>query len=291
MSYEAPHEHEAEERAWRLVRAAYETREPVTWPRRHMRPLIAGALVAAVVAAALSSPGRSVVHSLRKAVGVENAQTELFSLPAPGQLLVTGRGGTWIVHADGSRRRLGSYRDATWSPHGLFIAATRANELVALDPKGNVRWTLARRSPRLPAWTGTRTDTRIAYVSRGALRVVAGDGTGDQLVGVAAAVRPAWRPGARHVVAYSTGRSALVYDVDRASIRLRTPVGRAAAKARVVERRPPPARLHPACDTRLRPSRARRRRGRPFGCDVRRRRGLRARVPRGRRGPRGGPRE
>ena len=35
--------------------------------------------------------------------------------------------------------------------------------------------------------------------------------------------RPAWRPGAGHVLAYSTGRSALVYDVDRASIRLRTP--------------------------------------------------------------------
>jgi hypothetical protein len=225
VSFEAPAEREAGERTWAVVRAAYATREPVTWPRRHMRTLVAGALVAAVVAAVLSPPGRSVVHSLRKAVGVQHAQTELFSLPAAGQLLVSGQGGTWVVHSDGSRRRLGAYRDAAWSPHGLFIAATRGNELLALDPKGNVRWTLARRSPRLPAWTGTRADTRIAYVTHGALRVVAGDGTGDRLIGAAAPVRPAWRPVAGHVVAYSTGRSALVYDVDRASIRLRTPPG------------------------------------------------------------------
>ena len=225
MSFEAPGEREACERVWGVVGAAFESREPVTWPRRHMRPLVAAAVAAAVVAAALSPPGRSVVRSLRKAVGVENAQTELFSLPTGGQLLVTGRGGTWIVHADGSRRRLGAYRDAAWSPHGLFVAATRGNELAALDRKGDLRWTLARPSPRFPAWTGTRTDTRIAYVSRGALRVVAGDGTGDQLIGAAAPVQPAWRPGRGHVVAYSTGRSALVYDVDRASIRLRTPPG------------------------------------------------------------------
>ncbi|MDQ2909592.1 MAG: hypothetical protein M3R39_00985, partial [Actinomycetota bacterium] len=110
------------------------------------------------------------------------------------------------------------------------VAATRANELVALDRKGNVRWTLARPAPRFPAWAGTRTDTRIAYLSRGGLRLVAGDGTGDQLIGAAALVRPAWRPGPGRVLAFSTGRSALVYDVDRASIRFRTPPGEAPRK-------------------------------------------------------------
>src|SRR5919201_6473455 len=184
--FRAPSEQQAGARSWEVVRAAYEAREPVAWPRRHPRALAAGALVAALVAAALSPPGRSVVHSPRKAVGVEHAETELFSLPAPGRLLVTGPGGTWIVNADGSRRRLGAYRDAAWSPHGLFVAATRGNELVALDPKGKVRWSLARRSPRFPAWTGTRSDTRIAYVSRGRLRVVAGDGTGDRAIAPAA---------------------------------------------------------------------------------------------------------
>jgi hypothetical protein len=214
--FRAPNEHEVGERAWAVVRAAYETREPVSWPRRHARPLAAGALVAAAVAAALSPPGRSVVHSLRKAVGVEHAETELFSLPAPGRLLVSGSGGTWIVNADGSRRRLGPYRDATWSPHGLFVAATNANELVALDPKGNVRWTLPRRSPRFPAWTGTRTDTRIAYIAGGRLRIVAGDGTGDHAVGRAALVAPVWRPG--RIVVYSNGQRTIAYDAITGSV-------------------------------------------------------------------------
>lgn len=223
MRFIAPGEREAGERAWRVVRTAYEQREPVTWPRRHARPLVAAALVGAAVAAALSAPGRSVVHSLREAVGVKQAEPALFSLPAPGQLLVTSRSGAWLVRRDGSRRLLGRYRDAAFSPHGLFIAATRANQLVALDPQGNVRWTLPRPGPRFPAWIGTRTDTRIAYVSRGRLRVVAGDGTGDRAVAPAAAVAPVWRPGPGRVLAYSDGRHAIVYDLDASRVLLRTP--------------------------------------------------------------------
>jgi hypothetical protein len=212
MRFEAPHEREAEERAWEVVGAAYESRVPVTWPRRHARPLVAGAIVAAAVAAALSPPGRSVVRSLRKAVGVEHAKMELFSLPAPGRLLLTGPGGTWIVNADGSRRRLGSYRDAAFSPHGLFVAVTRQNELAALDPKGNVRWTLPRRSPRFPAWTGTVTDTRIAYLSGGKLHIVAGDGTGDRAVAKAAPYPPTWMPGRK--VLFWTGSEFMVYNAN-----------------------------------------------------------------------------
>ena len=187
MRFRAPHQHEAEERAWQVVGAAYAEREPVAWPRRHARPLVTAALVAAVVAAVLSPPGRSVVHSLRKAVGLQQAEPALFSLPTRGDLLVTSRQGLWLVHRDGSKRLLGRYRDAAFSPHGLFVAATRANQLVALDPKGNVRWTLARPAPRHPVWTGTRTNTRITYLSRGRLRMVAGDGTGDRAVGGRAA--------------------------------------------------------------------------------------------------------
>jgi hypothetical protein len=232
MKFRAPGEDQAGERAWEVVRAAYAQREPVAWPRRHGRPLIGGAVAVAVVAAVLSPPGRSVVHSLRKAVGVENAQTELFSLPAPGRLLVNGRGGTWIVNQDGSRRRLGAYRDASWSPHGLFVAATRRNELVALDPKGKVRWTLPRHSPRFPAWTGTRTDTRIAYIAGGQLHIVAGDGTGDHAVGRAALVRPTWLPGRR--VLYRTGSRFAVYD-DETGASEQAPMGHEHVNA--IERR------------------------------------------------------
>jgi len=223
VRFRAPGEQEAQERAWAVVRRAYEEREPVAWPRRHWQPLVALAVVAAVVAAALSPPGRSVVHSLRKAVGVKQAEPALFSLPTRGRLLVSSRTGLWLVRADGSKRRLGRYRDAAFSPHGLFVAATRANQLVALDPKGAVRWTLARPAPRVPAWFGTRSDTRIAYVSAGRLRIVAGDGTGDHAVAPASTVAPAWRPGAGRVLAYADGRSAVVYDVDRGTVLLRTP--------------------------------------------------------------------
>jgi len=211
VTYRAPGEQEAGERTWAIVRSAYESREPVAWPRRHARPLVAGALVAAIVASALSPPGRSVVHSIRKAVGVEHAEQALFSLPAPGQLLVTSRQGAWLVQTDGSKRLLGRYRDAAFSPHGLFIAGTRANQLVVVDPKGKVRWTLARPAPRFPAWTGTRTDTRIAYLSAGQLRIVAGDGTGDHAVARAELVQPVWRPG--RVVVYANAGHTLAYDV------------------------------------------------------------------------------
>lgn len=219
--YRAPGEREAGERAWSLVQTAYAAREPVAWPRRHAVPLVAAAVVAAVAAAALSPGGRALVHSFRKAVGVQHARTELFSLPAPGQLLVVGQGGTWLVRADGSRRRLGAYRDATFSPHGLFIAATRANELVALDPKGKVRWVLARRSPRFPAWTGTHTDTRIAYLAGGRLHVVPGDGSDDRVIGPASAVAPVWRPGPGYVIAYVQGTTVIVRDVDTGAVLFR----------------------------------------------------------------------
>jgi hypothetical protein len=210
VRFVAPREREAEDRAWAVVSAAYAEREPVAWPRRHWQPLVAVVAVAGVAAAALSPPGRSVVRSLREAVGVKEAEPALFSLPAPGKLLVTSRQGTWLVRSDGSKRLLGHYRDAAFSPHGLFVAATRANQLVVVDPKGAVRWTLARPAPRFPAWTGTRMDTRISYLSGGRLRIVAGDGTGDYAVGRAALVPPAWRPG--RVVVYANGRRTVAYD-------------------------------------------------------------------------------
>jgi hypothetical protein len=218
VRFRAPDEQGAQERAWAVVSRAYGEREPVAWPRRHWQPLVALAVVAATVAAALSPPGRSVVHSVRKAVGVKQAEPALFSLPTRGQLLVSSRSGLWLIRPDGSRRRLGRYRDAAFSPHGLFVVATRANQLVALDPKGDVRWTLARPAPRYPAWTGSRTDTRIAYISGGRLHVVAGDGTGDRALAPAAAVAPSWRPGPRRVLAYSDGRRAVVLDVDSGSV-------------------------------------------------------------------------
>ena len=131
------------------------------------------------------------------------ADEALFELPAGGPLLVARDPGTWVVQPDGAKRLLAGYDDAAWSPFGRFVVAVKGSELVALEPDGDTRWTLARRAPAAPSWGGSRIDTRIAYVSAGRLRVVGGDGRGDRALGRARAVRPAWRPRSRHVVTYA----------------------------------------------------------------------------------------
>ena len=70
---------------------------------------------------------------MREAVGIEHAEPALFSLPAPGRLLVVSAddGGVWLVKSNGFMRKLGPYSDAEWSPHGLYVIATERNELVA----------------------------------------------------------------------------------------------------------------------------------------------------------------
>ena len=114
------------------------------------------------------------------------------------------RDGVWVVQADGSKRRLGGWREASWSPFGRFVVVARANELAALEPDGDVRWSLARPRVRFPRWAGDRIDTRIAYVSGRSLRVVAGDGTGDRLLRRnVASVAPAWLPGEGFRLAYT----------------------------------------------------------------------------------------
>ena len=190
---EIPGEHEARKRAWAVVRE----REPARPPVPFLRPLVVLATVAALVAAAFSPPGRAVVDSVRDALGAKDAADALFALPAPGRVLVSSDAGLWVVTADGSKRFLGDYRDGAWSPFGRFVAGTRDSELVALEPDGDVRWKLSRPNVRFPIWSGTATNTRIASLAGGRLRVVGGDGRGDVEVRGAGAprpVRPAWRP-------------------------------------------------------------------------------------------------
>ena len=210
-----------EERAWAVGRAAYARHEPVRTRRR--LPVVAAVALGALVAAAFSPPGRAVVDAVRRSIGIEHAAPALFRLPAPGRLLVSGSAGTWVVSADGSKRRLGDYEQASWSPHGLFVVVARSNELAAVEPgTGKVHWSLARRRVSFPRWGGSRTDTRIAYLTTSRLHVVAGDGTDDvdvQGLPAAAQVAPAWRPGDRHVLAYATARGRVtVLDVDEGSV-------------------------------------------------------------------------
>lgn len=203
---DVPGEHEARERAWALVQAAYAEREPQPRERPFVRPALAVAVIAAVIAGVLSPPGRAVLDRVREAVGVKSASEGLFELPAAGRVLVTADSGTWVVDSDGSKRRLGDYREASWSPFGKFIVVSRDAELAALTPDGETRWTLGRPQVRLPRWGGTRSDTRIAYLSGSELRVVAGDSDDDRLVSRRAApVAPAWRPGTFRFLAYVAG--------------------------------------------------------------------------------------
>ena len=203
---DVPGEHEARERAWALVQAAYAEHEPDSPKRAFLRPLVVAAALTALVAAALSPAGRAVLDGVREAVGVESASESLFQVPSGGRLLVTAESGAWIVAADGSKRRLGDYESASWSPFGRFVAASRPTELAALEPDGDVRWKLARPRVRTPIWTGTRSDTRIAYVTDGRLHVVGGDGRRDVEAGgstsPALSVAPAWRPGSAFEIAY-----------------------------------------------------------------------------------------
>jgi outer membrane protein assembly factor BamB len=206
-----PREREARERTWSVVQAAFAEREPVPHERHPLRLAVAVAVLAALAAAALSPPGRAVLDEVREVVGIERARPALFSLPTSGRLLVASDAGVWVVRPDGSKRLLGEYREASWSPFGRFVVAARENELAALEPDGDVRWTLARPGVRSPRWAGTETDTRIAYLDRTGLRAVAGDGTEDRpLAERAAHVAPAWRPGRRFELAYADPRGRVV---------------------------------------------------------------------------------
>ena len=225
---EIPGEHEARERAWRVVSTAFAEREPLPAPaRRRLVPALALVAVAAIAAATVTAPGRALLHGIRETFGVEKAQPALFSLPAPGRLLVVSaeHGGVWVVHPDGSKRRLGDYEDAAWSPRGRFVAATERNELLAVGPDGDIHWTLARRDVSWPRWAPS--GYRIAYFARSGLRIVAGDGTGDRLLeSHALGVPPAWRPRALHELAYVSGGMVVLEAVDENRILWRAPLGR-----------------------------------------------------------------
>ncbi|MFL5870408.1 MAG: hypothetical protein ACJ75R_04960 [Solirubrobacterales bacterium] len=222
----APGEAEAEQRSWEVVRAAYAERRPIRPSPRNRRLVLVLAAGLLLLAIGLSPAGAKVADLVRDVVdtGEPGARPELRSLPAPGELLVQSAQGPWIVRADGSKRLLGDYDTATWSPHGVYVAVGKGRELAALDTEGNVRWTFP--SPgvvRDPRWAGSAADTRIAYLSGDDLRVIAGDGNpaSDHLIARnVATVAPVWRPigysklgGPVFVLSY-LGRDKTVHTVD-----------------------------------------------------------------------------
>ena len=204
----------ARERARRVVQAASRELAP---PPRRPRPrarlavaAIAACAAAAIALAATQAPTDALARWLREAVGIDAPAPRplLGRLPANGRLLVSGGDSAWVVAPDGVKRRLGRYAGASWSPRGLFVVAWRGAELKALEPDGDVRWSLSADAAVRTARWAPGDGYRIAYVAGDALRIVNGDGTGDRRFGSARpGVAPAWRPLAPgHVLAYADAR-------------------------------------------------------------------------------------
>lgn len=207
---------EAERRGLRVLEAALGERSP---PRRAVLPRAALALaIAGLLAILLLSPaGAAVRHWIGDVFdeGVPNAEPELSRIPGGGRLAVSSSAGPWVVRPDGSRRLLGTYREASWSPHGLFLAAASGRTLTAVEPDGDPRWSLtAPAQVADPRWSPS--GLRIAYRSGRALRVVHADGSADtQLDRSVAPLAPAWSPAGLNVLAYlDRGGRVVVADAD-----------------------------------------------------------------------------
>jgi hypothetical protein len=223
---EAPGEATAQERTWRVLQRVYTERTRVRARKRAAR-FTAAPLLAALAGVLVLTPAGAAVHRwIERTLGVKHARNALFSLPAQGQLLVAGADGTWTVASDGSKRRLGSWREATWSPRALYIAVARADQLTAVDPRGTPRWSISRPDVSSPRWYAPD-GYRVAYLSAGTLRVINGDGTGDRLLAAGVArVAPAWQPNHAYRVAYvEAGGSIVLRDADTGAVAWRRVLG------------------------------------------------------------------
>src|SRR5215207_1107992 len=199
-----PGAEDARRRAWTVVRGA----APPARPRR-LRPRVAllALIAAGAVTIAATPPGAAVGEWVRDRMdpppqpAPEAAATPATRLPAPGRLLVRGAHGVAVVASDGTRTALGRFDGATWSPHGLHVAAWRGTQLSALTPGGALRWRVAA-PQRVVAARWSPDGYRVAYLTADdRVRVVAGDGTGDRSFADARPAIPAWRPSSPHVLA------------------------------------------------------------------------------------------
>jgi hypothetical protein len=198
-----PRAEEAERRGLAMADEAFATRRPT---RRSPLPRLALAMaVAALLAALLLSPAGAAVRDWVDdafTAGVPDAEPGLTEIPGGGRLLVQSQAGPWVVQPDGSRRLLGEYGEATWSPRGLFVGAVSGRTLSAVEPDGTPRWSLTRPGRVAdPRWSPSGFE--IAYRAGPELRVVGADGTDGALLDPrVATVPPAWSPGVAPLLAY-----------------------------------------------------------------------------------------
>ncbi len=194
--------------------------------RRGLDALAKALAVAALIAFALSQPGRATAEWVREHLSNVTGGARPValppvrsygSLPGGGRLLAVNAHGPTVVGVGAAPRvLLGRVDAAAWSPHGRFVAAVRGIELIAVDLHGRRRWHVAGDRPlRSPAWSPS--GFRVAYLNGRELRVVNGDGTGDHTEAIASRrTPPTWAPDARrHLLAYADSANRVVLrDVD-----------------------------------------------------------------------------
>jgi WD40-like Beta Propeller Repeat len=220
----------AEDRAWHVVRAAHAGRVPAARVAPRWRLTLALAAAVLLLAVLALTPAGAAVGDWFESVvrpGREDARPALTSLPAPGRLLVQSDTGPWILKSDGARRLLpGGWREASWSPNGLYVVAARPHEVAALDPHGTVHWIRPRSGDlATPRWSPD--GFRVAYRSGRALHVVwANNDRHWVLARRAGRTAPAWQPNLpplHQALAYAAGSRVRIVEVDSRRTLGRTP--------------------------------------------------------------------
>jgi hypothetical protein len=224
-----PGEAEAAARSWPVVEAALAERTPLSRNRgMALRLVVVCGLICLGVGAALSPAGAAVGDWIGDRFAREDHAAPAFAALPKGQpVLALSRRGAYVVRPE-STRRLGSFSQAGWSPHGLHVVGVQGRRVIAVTKGGTMKWTLVRPRPvHDPAWS-TAEGFRVAYLEGTTLRVVVGNGdpaTDHPVASRAAAVTPAWRPHSDRWLTYATtgGRIETV-DVDSGRVLWRSRV-------------------------------------------------------------------
>ena len=178
-----PDEIGAERRAWAVVRAAFDEREPARGAPQVIRPLLVLAGALALIAAVVNPP---VLNAIRDAVGrttekkVVTYKQALFSLPgSAAALLVNTARGPWIIRpaaragcSAATATRRGRHGDSSSPPWGDMSSSpcSRTERCAGRSPAPAASPPRAGR-PRTKARRGSRTCAATT------LRIVAGDST------------------------------------------------------------------------------------------------------------------
>ncbi len=195
-----PDDRAAEERAWDVVRAAYEEREPVAWAAQARASASRSRLWSAWRSSRGCDHGRPGSRSSTRCATsstregrrrCERAPRDSVRLPAPGRLLLDIRG----RNLDRPGQRLQAPARAL--PHGVVVAARvvrrRRAERLGARRDGNRTARFTGRSRASSAWRSRSGRTR-ASASRTSpatrVRVITGDGARDWGLGCGRRARP-----------------------------------------------------------------------------------------------------